>query len=186
VGDQDEAGGRRLRRRQPRTEEDFEQFFDRVWPRARAMAVRMGLSREEAEDVALDALARTYDRWDRVRDLPYREAWALKVTSNLVLRRLRRRSGRVDVSEPLSNRADDRRPGWDDGLAERLVLRQAMDGLPRRQRQVVALRYLADLPEIDVARALGIDVGSVKQHASRGRLAMKNALTLDRRGAPGE
>jgi DNA-directed RNA polymerase specialized sigma24 family protein len=49
-------------------------------------------------------------------------------------------------------------------------------GLSRRQREVVALRYLADLPETDVARALGCSVGTVKQHASRGLAALRAAL----------
>ena len=40
------------------------------------------------------------------------------------------------------------------------------------EREVVALRYLADLPEADVARALGCSVGTVKQHASRGLAAL--------------
>ena len=48
--------------------------------------------------------------------------------------------------------------------------------LSRRQREVVALRYLADLPEADVARALGCSVGTVKQHASRGLAALRVAL----------
>ena len=38
--------------------------------------------------------------------------------------------------------------------------------LSRRQREVLVLRFLADLPEADVAKALGCSVGSVKVHAS--------------------
>ena len=48
--------------------------------------------------------------------------------------------------------------------------------LSRRQREVVAMRYLADLPEAEVAAALGCSVGTVKQHASRGLAALRAAL----------
>ncbi len=56
----------------------------------------------------------------------------------------------------------------DDRTAERGDLVAALRRLPRRQREVVVLRYLADFSEADVAAALGCSVGSVKTHASRG------------------
>ena len=44
------------------------------------------------------------------------------------------------------------------------------------EREVIVLRFLADLPEADVAKALGCSVGSVKQHASRGLAALRTAM----------
>ena len=150
------------------TDGEFDAFFNAVWPRSTGTAVRLGLSREEAEDVALDALAITYDRWDRVRRMEYAQAWTLKVTTNLALRRLKKR--------PPSVPADSAESSLEDRVTTRLTLGVEMARLPRRQREVVALRYLADLPEADVARALGLDVGTVNQHASRARHALKLAL----------
>ena len=49
--------------------------------------------------------------------------------------------------------------------------------LPRRQREVVVLRYLADLSEAATAQELGTSVGSVKQHAHRGLAALRGAWT---------
>jgi len=161
---------------------DFEEFFDGVWPRARAMGVRMGLGREEAEDVALDGLAAAYDRWGRVRDLAYRDAWVFKVTANLALRRLKKR--RRPVLAPVAWASSSSSP--EDEVTSRLALQGVVAGLPRRQRQVLALRYLADLPEEDVARVLGINIGSVKQHASRGRAALRaTGSGLDQGGDDG-
>ena len=40
--------------------------------------------------------------------------------------------------------------------------------LPRRQREVLVLRYYDGATETEIAEALGISVGSVKTHASRG------------------
>jgi hypothetical protein len=55
-----------------------------------------------------------------------------------------------------------------DDLADRHALgalvRQVLDGLPRQQRAVLALRYCEDLPEAAVAQLLGCSAGSVKTH----------------------
>lgn len=148
---------------------DFEKFFDATWARAVRMVSRMGLNRQDAEDVVLDAMAIVYDRWSRVQALPYREGWMLKVAANRARRQLKRvsRRGRSapSVRVPVEQEVDTR-----------ISVREGIAGLPRRQREVIALRYLADMPEDQVAEALGLNLGTVKQHASRGRAALRVAL----------
>ena len=46
--------------------------------------------------------------------------------------------------------------------------------LPRRQREAVFLRVIADLPEDEVARVMGCSVGSVKTHKSRGLAQLRD------------
>jgi RNA polymerase sigma factor (sigma-70 family) len=53
---------------------------------------------------------------------------------------------------------------------------QALQALPRRQREAIALRYLADLSERDVSVALGVSRGSVKTHLHRGMVGLRSAL----------
>jgi RNA polymerase sigma factor (sigma-70 family) len=48
--------------------------------------------------------------------------------------------------------------------------------LPRRQCEVLLLRFQADLSEIEIAETLGISTGAVKTHASRGLAAVRNRL----------
>jgi RNA polymerase sigma factor (sigma-70 family) len=52
----------------------------------------------------------------------------------------------------------------------------ALATLPWRQRQVLVLRYYADLSESDIAATLGISRGAVKSHASRGVAALTRRL----------
>ncbi|MEJ7742154.1 MAG: sigma-70 family RNA polymerase sigma factor [Nocardioidaceae bacterium] len=52
----------------------------------------------------------------------------------------------------------------------------ALHVLPRRQREVLVLRYYSDLAEADIADALGISRGAVKSHASRGISALRMTL----------
>jgi RNA polymerase sigma factor (sigma-70 family) len=54
--------------------------------------------------------------------------------------------------------------------------------LPARQREVIVLRYWAELPEAQIAAALGISLGAVKSSASRGRDAIAAALSSGQRG----
>ncbi len=49
-----------------------------------------------------------------------------------------------------------------------------MRDLPRRQKEVVVLRYYLDMSEAEIAQALGISQGAVKSHASRAIRALAN------------
>lgn len=152
----------------PERDLEFEALFDGVFLAARRVARRIVGDPAAAEDIAAEALARTFARWKHVRELPYREAWVLRVTTNLAIDHARRRR---PSAEPELARA-----AADDIIAVRLALAAALSRLPRRQREAVALRYLGDLTEQDVAAALGISAGSVKTHVHRGLAALRERL----------
>ena len=151
----------------------FDAAFDELFPRAYRLAYRLLGQVEAAEDVAAEALARAFARWSKIAHLDHREAWVLRVTTNLAIDILRRR--------PPAELAAAGAPGRPNGETERdvdlrLVLAEALRSLPRRQRQAIVLRYLADLPADEVARVLRISHGSVKVHVHRGLQALR--LTL--------
>jgi RNA polymerase sigma factor (sigma-70 family) len=144
---------------------EFENFFDRMFPPVVKLATRL-VGSDDAEDVAVEALARALDRWGRVVGMPHRDAWVMRVAANVALDQLRRDRRR---REPVPTEAQSE----EEGTALRLTVRAALDHLPRRQAEVLTLRYLADLGEDDVAGALGISLGSVKTHARRGLSALR-------------
>jgi RNA polymerase sigma factor (sigma-70 family) len=59
---------------------------------------------------------------------------------------------------------------------ERDHVMRALRSLPQRQREVIVLRYYADLSEAQIADAMGISTGAVKSHASRGMSALRERL----------
>ena len=61
----------------------------------------------------------------------------------------------------------------------RVALVAALVGLPRRQRETIVLRYLCDLPEADVARALGVSAGTVKTHIHRALATLRANVGTD-------
>lgn len=159
-------------------DDDFDAAFEQLAAIAYRVGYRLLGTRPEAEDVAQEALARAYARWRRVQG--HAEPWVARVAANLALDRLRSH----DRSRRGALPARDVAAPDDGGRAalDRLELARLLASLPRRQREVVVLRYLADRSEADTARELGTSVGSVKRHAHRGLGALRTAwaaLDLD-------
>jgi RNA polymerase sigma factor (sigma-70 family) len=147
----------------------FEEAFEDLYVRAYGVSYQLLGRRSESEDVAQETLARAFVHWRKIRG--YAEAWVVKVAGNLAIDSWRR-TNRVDATDA-TNRVDTSSPG---PSGQRVDLHRALGLLSRRQREVIVLRFLADLPEADVARALGCSVGSVKQHASRGLATLRTTL----------
>jgi RNA polymerase sigma factor (sigma-70 family) len=127
-------------------------------------AYRVLGSRPAAEDAAAEALARAFVRWKRIA--PYGAAWVSKVSFRLALNEQARQRRRVPSAAARTHELDQLR----------LDVVAALRRLSKRQREAVVLRYFLDLPETDVANAMGCSVGSVKQHASRGLAALNKLL----------
>jgi len=144
----------------------FDERFVELHRAAFRVAYKMLGDRGESQDIAQEALARALVRWRRVE--PYAVAWVSRVAFNLAIDRVRK-GRRVEAADLELGQPDP-------DAAERLDLQRALQCLPRRQREVVVLRYLLDQSERDVADALGVSVGSVKTHASRGLAALRMAL----------
>jgi RNA polymerase sigma factor (sigma-70 family) len=147
----------------------FEDAFADLYTRAYGVAYQLLGRRGESEDVAQETLARAFVHWRKVGN--YAEAWVVRVAGNLAIDSWRR-TARAHAADR-SRRHDSSAPGPD---GQRVDLHRALATLSRRQREVIVLRFLADLPEADVARALGCSVGSVKQHSSRGLANLRNSL----------
>ena len=153
----------------------FEESFEELYARAYGVAYQLLGRRSEAEDVAQETLARAFVRWPTIRS--YAEAWVVRVAGNLAIDGWRR-SNKIDGPVERSNTASTTTPGPDPGNVSTCT---APWRLSRRQREVLVLRFLADLPEADVAKALGCSVGSVKQRASERahRVAHHHGLVVE-------
>ena len=132
-----------------------------------------------AEDVVQDAFVAMHRSWRRLRD-PDKGLAYLRQT---VVNRSRSRLRHLKVVE---RKAPALMPDADsaDTLALRAVDRasvmDALRALPQRQREVLVLRYYADLSEAQIAEAMGISTGAVKSHASRGIAALRDTMERSR------
>ena len=151
----------------------------RLTPRLLAVAYRMLGDRAEAEDVAQEAMVRL---WRIAPDWRAGEAqvstWLHRVGSNLCIDRLRkrRRDGPPleDVAEP-----PDPAPAPVAVMmaADRAAaVRAALDALPDRQRQAIALRHFEDLGNPEIAAIMEISVEAVESLLARGRRALAQMM----------
>ena len=146
--------------------DDFDAEFDNLWSRAYGVGFVVLGDRVESEDIAQETLARALVRWKKVS--AYAEPWVVRVAGNLAIDRVRRQ-------QRLRGVPTHDLPALD---AQRVDLQRALVALSPKQREVVVLRYLVDLPEAEVANTLGCSVGTVKTHASRGLAALRKSLEV--------
>jgi RNA polymerase sigma-70 factor (sigma-E family) len=148
--------------------EGFVEAFAGLYDCAYQHAYKLLGDRQEAEDLAQEACTRACLRWHQL-DTP--RAWVIRVTTNLAFdrfRRLRSTARHLRLPPAPAVAPDDRH----------VDLHRALAKLPKRQRDVVVLRYLADLSEAQTAAALGCSPGTVKSHAARGLHALRTTLDL--------
>jgi RNA polymerase sigma-70 factor (sigma-E family) len=128
-----------------------------------------------AEDIVQDAFASLYRRWPWIRDKSSAVFYLQTSVANGAKTDLRRR--RITRSLPPDRAKLVPSPEAEVLTAEtNRALEAAVARLPLRQRQVVVLRYYLEWSEREIAHALEISPGSVKQHASRAMASLSSQL----------
>jgi RNA polymerase sigma-70 factor (sigma-E family) len=155
---------------------ELERLHDEHYVRLVRLAVLLLGDVGRAEEVVQDSFVAVYQRLRGGHDLLEPGAYLRRTVVNRsrsTLRHLRVVSRHPDET-PLST------PGADHDLlhgVRRKTVIDALHGLPRRQREVLVLRYYLDLSEREIAQTLGISAGAVKSHASRGTAALRHHLS---------
>lgn len=118
-----------------------------------------------AQDLVQTALAKTWRRWRRAGVADNRDAYVRRVLINTFLSARRRRwLGEIPSAAPPEAPSPQE---LGEEVATRIAVADALARLTRRQRAVVVLRYLHDLPEAQVADVLGCAVGTVKSTGAK-------------------
>jgi RNA polymerase sigma-70 factor (sigma-E family) len=142
-------------------------------------AILLTGERAQAEDLLQSTLERVCKHWRRVSRADSPEAYARRILVNLVHDRGRRRRRGVEVPWDGHDVAagpdphDPRDPYH--RLAVRDELLRVLRSLPVNMRTVLVLRYFDDLPDPDIAAALGIAESTVRSQAARGLAKMRVA-----------
>jgi RNA polymerase sigma-70 factor (sigma-E family) len=127
-----------------------------------------------AEDVVQDVFERLHRNWPSLRQ----DASGLAYARASVLNGCRSVHRRNSVARKYSRQlaAPGACPDTAETSAERSSMLTALRGLPRRQREVLVLRYYADLDIADISATLGITPSAVRSTMSRGLTALARAL----------
>jgi RNA polymerase sigma factor (sigma-70 family) len=146
-----------------------EEFFRHYWPRLLRFLISQAWDSSLAEDVAADTFMTVLDNWDKLLTYERPDSWLFKVA----IRKLRRLEAQTraqgQLAEDLAISEEDLRlaAAADKWVEDHLDLVAAMRTLPRRQSEVIALKWLADLTVNETAQILGVTEGTVKQQLSR-------------------
>ena len=155
----------------PWNETDFETWYLAEYPRIVAALAVAARDRELAAEVASEAFVRAYERWDRLRRMERPGGWVHRTALNLLKRRLRRRTQEGRLLTTFAG------PGIGGLGAPDLDLWRAVEQLPERTRTAIALRYLADLTEPEIAKAMGVGRGTVATLLHRARRQLEAELS---------
>ncbi|MFF5247286.1 SigE family RNA polymerase sigma factor [Streptosporangium sp. NPDC000095] len=164
------------------TDEEFREYVLARGPALLRAAYRLTGHPSDAEDLLQAALVKTYLAWDRIQDRGALDGYVRRAMVNINISWWRRRK----LEEYPSGELPEPVAAGGQHLPERVE--QALDRLPTRMRTAVVLRYYEDMTEPEIAKALGISVGTVKSTVSRGMAKLRGDLTpseprhLDRTG----
>ncbi|WP_308286917.1 SigE family RNA polymerase sigma factor [Actinomadura parmotrematis] len=157
--------------------EEFREYVAARGPALLRTATRLTGDRADAEDLLQAALAKTYLAWERIGDRAALDGYVRRAMVNTQISWWRRRRLEVYPTDRPPDRAVDdhtRRTEMRD------VLERALGRLPAQQRKAIVLRFYADMPEAEVAKALGVSVGTVKSTVSRAMARLRDDDLLGR------
>jgi RNA polymerase sigma-70 factor (ECF subfamily) len=144
-------------------------LFDEYIPRLRRYARALTSDRNQADDLVQECLTRAWEKlslWQRGTNL---RAWLFTILHNLYVNDLRRRKNHPELLT-LDDEALDapHRATQEDGFELR-DLHVALNRLPLEQREVLLLVGLEEMSYEEVAKTLGIPIGTVMSRLSRSR-----------------
>lgn len=162
--------------------ETFERQAEKVFPSVLGTALRLTRSREDAEDLAQEAIVRAYDAFDRFDGANFK-AWMLRIVTNLYINkyRQRQRGPQLDsiheegAMEPIAAEAE---------LPDRLLfdeavgteIESALAKVPEDFRMAVILSDLEGLAYQEIADAMQVPIGTVRSRIARGRAILRREL----------
>lgn len=151
---------------------DVEAFCQYEYPRIVGILTLYCRDQAVAEELAQEALARAWGRWDKVSKLDSPQGWLYRVSINLandfLRRRLAERRARARMDDP-QQRSPEPTP-------DVIAVRDAVASLGKRQRTVIVLHHFLDLSLPEIAEVMDAPLSTVKSLARRGRLRLRELL----------
>jgi RNA polymerase sigma-70 factor (ECF subfamily) len=158
----------------------YHRYIDRV----HRICCRIVLDSSQTPDCVQEVWLKVFRNLGRFRRQQSFAVWLNAVAANTAIdyyRRSKRRGNHMEIdaacveSLAAEERPDDHR--LDDGTVRRRI-DEALGEISVNQRTAFVLRYFADMPLPEIARALGCREGTVRTHIRRCLLALRAKLTV--------
>jgi RNA polymerase sigma-70 factor (ECF subfamily) len=179
----EESQTRLLRRIAALDRQALAEFYDQTAAPLFSMSVHILGDAHEAEEVVQDVFVQIWDKaatFDPALGAPFH--WALGITRNRSIDRLRARQRRARLLDELQETAaadlvpED--PPAQSTLAtdELAAVRFAVGELPGVQRQAIEMAFFGGLTHLEIAKALDEPLGTIKARIRRGMLKLRQSL----------
>lgn len=162
--------------------QSFEQLYDRFSGVLFTTAYRVLNDQEAAEDVLQDVFIQIWDKapsYDPKRGKPL--SWAVTLTRNKAIDRLRSAQRRYRLQEELEQEAEvAEEPALSleevDSAEKGQIVRDAVMRLSKEQRQAIELAFFSGLTQTEIADELQQPLGTVKARIRRGMMRLKEMI----------
>jgi RNA polymerase sigma-70 factor, ECF subfamily len=164
--------------------ESFAIYYDRIAGTLFSIAYRLLHSREAAEDVLQEVFVQIWEKaplYDPARGKP--TTWAVTLTRNKAIDRLRSIQRRSRLQEDLQHEATTAEPTDEQSSFDAVALgesgklvRDAMRDLANDQREALELAFFQSLSQSEIAERLGQPLGTVKARIRRGLLKLRELI----------
>ncbi len=163
----------------------FASLYDRYAPRLHAWAAH-ALGGVEADDAVQEVFVRVWRKsWQFDATRGRFASWLLAVARHHLIRELMKRRRQLvaaeEIERVLANAVDPGRDVEDEVWLrdrERVVL-AALRAIPEEQRRVLVLAYFVGMTQSQMARQLGIPLGTVKKRVRLGMQKLRASLAAD-------
>ena len=146
--------------------ESFETWYEESYRRVFASVLVVNGDRVATADAVDEAFTRAWERWPRVSAMGSPVGWTFTVARNQLRRAARRRAREHSLAFPAQPESEIDVALW-----------ETVRSLPARERELVALRYVAGLTESQIASTLGIAPGTVARGLHDARAHLHAMLT---------
>jgi len=165
----------------------FQALYDKHKRRVYSLCLRMTANTAEAEDLTQEAFLQLYRKIATFRGESAFSTWLHRLSVNVVLMHLRKKSLPVVSLEETTQGEDDTPKkdfGAEDlalaGSIDRLQLQRAVDDLPPGYRTIFVLHDVEGYEHNEIATIVGCSIGNSKSQLHKARMKLRDLLKLNR------
>jgi len=166
----------------------FQALYDRHKRRVYSLCLRMTSNTAEAEDLTQEAFLQLYRKIGTFRGESAFSTWLHRLSVNVVLMHLRKKSLPVVSLEETTQPGEDDTPkkdfGAEDmalaGSIDRLQLQKAVDDLPPGYRTIFVLHDVEGYEHNEIADIVGCSIGNSKSQLHKARMKLRDLLKMNR------